>query len=97
MVNETPKKKTTKSYSLQKTVSDELHRFAVSIDESDSAALEIVLVEFLNALGKIEKMADAKQFNAAVKANSNAFYTSSTGTEFLIAMHMTFVAMSDEA
>ena len=92
MVNTTPKKKVTKSYSLQETVAEELSRFADSCDESDSSALDFILVEFLNAMGKIEKMSDAKSFNAAQKANTNVFYTSNTGTEFLITMHLTFVA-----
>ncbi len=96
MVNSTPKKKITKSYSLQKTVADELKRFAISCEESESSALDFILVEFLNAMGKIEEMSDAKDFNKAAKTNENVFYTSNTGTEFLVTMHLTFVASAEE-
>mgnify|MGYP005834884177 CR=1 FL=1 len=43
MVNQTPKKKVTKSYSMQQKVADEFERFAKECDESTSAALEFVL------------------------------------------------------
>ena len=96
MVNKTPKRKITKSYSLQKNVADEFERYAQSCDESSSSALEIVLVQFLNAFGRIENMSDADSFNEAVRNNKNAAYTSNTGVEFLVTLNMSFVTAEIE-
>tara|TARA_R110002126_G_scaffold71231_2_gene178782 strand:- start:1212 stop:1514 length:303 start_codon:yes stop_codon:yes gene_type:complete len=96
MVNNTPMKKTTKSFSIQQTVADELHYFAESMDESDSSALELILVEFLNAFGRIDKASDATEFNKAMRTNRNMWYTANTGAEFLISFPMRFVTAATE-
>lgn len=92
MSNNPKKKKVTKSYSLQPTVAAELVRFADSCDETPSSALDLILVHFLNAFGKIEKSSCTADYNTAIKTNKNVWHTSNTGPEFLISFNMSFVA-----